>query len=669
MVTGPAQGRTTGAADTQSEAQSEAQSDAQMAWAAFDRLHLGYFNIDHRTGKVTRANNAFAQMFGYDTADDVLGVSVMQHYDDPKERAEAAARIYGHPDLKRQGFIRFEGQRTNTKTGAIVHVLFSLVPIWNENGEVIAVDGFAEQLASRQRTEKAFAESEERFRVLFDTGAIGQALVSPEGMVSRANVALARTLGQTAEQLTGRSLLDFVHPDDCAAAEAMLDPSQAVGGTAASAGQDWRLIHAAQQPVWGQVNGSWLYSDGKPHSLALFVLDVTHRKNLEETVLRMERLKAVGTLAGGIAHDFNNILAAIMGNLSLATAMIEGDDSVATLLRQAELAGMRARELTQQLITFAAGGSPIKAPISLEKIARDTAAYCLPRFGVVAEFDIEPDLCAVAGDAGQVGQVFQNLFVNAAEAVPNSGVITVRMRNCAAGQVEGPNGHLGRCVSVEVSDSGPGMTGPQLQRVFDAYYSTKRRGSGLGLATVLSIIKRHDGHIEASSAVGLGTTMRFWLQASNEDPTSDAERPTGISINFVGSLRVLVMDDEPLVLSATQTILERLGAKVAVAAEGNAAVEAHRDAVESGTPFDVVILDLTVHGGMGGVETLAAMRSVQPDVKAIVCSGYSTDPVMADPAAFGFSAVLPKPFSLAQLAEVVKSVTHGARDATGKTNY
>lgn len=630
---------------------------AAKAWHAFERIQLGYFGVDHAHGTISRANDAFARMFGYEDAAAVVGVSIIGHFTDPRERAEAAARIYGHPDLKANGYVRFEARRLNVKTNELVDVLMSLVPVFDATGAVVDVDGFCEHLGQRQRVEKAFADSEERFRILFETGAIGQALLSPEGMLTRVNASLAQLLGRPAEALVGTNLQELLDPAEHTAATEMLTHDLAVTGNAAHSGDEWRFVHPDGTTVWCQVAGSWMVREGHAHSLALFVLDISRKKYLEEQILRMEKLKAVGTLAGGIAHDFNNALAAILGNLSLAGALLKNDPQVAELLAQAELAGKHASELTQQLITFAAGGSPVKVAVDLNQVVYDAVGSCLPALGIAAEVDAVADLLAVEADRGQIGQVVQVLLLHAAEAGPRDGKVRVCLRNCLSPEDFPPELPTGPLVRVDVTDAGPGMSADQLARVFDPYYSTRRNGAGLGMATVQSIIRRHHATIEAYSQPGQGTRISFWLKAAAHQPAAVAERPTGLGLSFDRPVTVLVLDDEPMVLRATQTILTRLGAVVTAATTGEQAVLAHQEAVALGRPFDVVILDLTVHGGMGGIEALEQMLLLQPSVRAVVCSGYSSDPAMSDPESYGFKAVLPKPFSLAQLAAAVRELT------------
>lgn len=509
--------------------------------------------------------------------------------------------------------------------------------------------------------EQALAESEGRFNILFDTGAIGHALLAADGTIARANAALANSLGVDAASLSGAQLLNFLHPHDHARALRMLDPQQAHGVKAAGTGQEWRFRHRDGGIVWCQVSGSWLPGRAHGPSLALCVSDTSAKRRLEDAVLRMEKLKAVGALAGGIAHEFNNILAAMLGNISLAESLVEGNAEAAALLTAAEKAGLRARELTQRLITFAAGGCPVKVPTAIDKLGRDALTACLRDRGVVGHLEVADGLWPAQVDPGQIAQVLQNLIANACEALPHAGYLTVRMRNCTTERDFPPGADEQRLIRVDVVDTGPGIAAQQLSRLFDAYRSTKGRRVGLGLATVLSIVKRHGGYVDVASELGRGTTITFWVQAADPGPGAEQVAPPRPDHHFVDSLRVLVMDDEKMVLDMTQAILCRLGAQVAATADGAAAVAAHADALQEGRPFDVLILDLTVPGGMGGIEALAQMKILQPDVKAVVCSGYSADPVMGEPGRFGFAAVLPKPFTLAQLAEVVGRL--GQRDA------
>ena len=624
------------------------------AEATLEAIGIGTFTIDHVTGTITTCSLAFARMFGFATAEAMRGVVVAQHYADPKEREEASARIYGHPDLKRDGYIRFEAQRTR-RDGTPIDVLFSLVPTFGADGQVACVSGLAELLSQRRNADKAFRASEERFRALFETSAVGMALATPQGLIVRANAAFCAFLDRAEQDTVGRPLLDFVHPGDYADAALQL-ALPADGSSPPLVGAQWRFARADVEPVWANVSSSWLVQDGVPHSRVVIVQDVTQQKHMEMLVQRVEKLEAVGLLAGGIAHDFNNLLTGILGSVSLALTDSTLTARTRSSLELAEGSGLRARELTQQLITFAKGGSPVKKAVSIVQIAEQTAAFCLSGARCGITFTVARHLRGVEADAGQLGQMFQNLLMNAAEAMPRGGDIRVRFANADITRADHPVLRAGPYVRIDVEDSGEGISESHLARIFDPYFSTKERGSGLGLATVLSVAQRHGGHVEVRSRLGEGSVFSVFLPASDAIADVPVRAPREATVAHKAGSRVLVMDDEPSVREVAKAALEHAGHTCTTTNDGQEAIAEYERALLAGTPYDVIILDLTVRGGMGGVDALQRIRALDPAVRAIVSSGYSTDPVMADCRAYGFAAVVPKPFTLEQLVQAVREL-------------
>jgi len=380
--------------------------------------------------------------------------------------------------------------------------------------------------------------------------------------------------------------------------------------------------------------------------------EMLERQRMEQDLVRAQKLESLGVLAGGIAHDFNNLLGAIMGNLSLALLDCEPAHPAHRQLANAEKASLRAQELTQQLLTFSKGGAPLKRPVSLAGIVREAAGFSLAGSSVKYDLVIADDLWAVEADEGQLTQVFQNLLLNADHAMPGGGVIRITAHNIITGPEAIPFLREGRYVHVTVKDHGTGIAPENLQRIFDPYFTTKEKGSGLGLAATYSIIKKHDGHITVDSLIGKGSVFHVYLPATERGPDADA----GTAAVRMGSARVLVMDDEEDMRRATGDMLSRLGYSVAFAEEGMQAVVRYQMAMEAGIPFDAVIMDLTIPGGMGGKEAVRKLLEIDPLAKVIVSSGYSQDPVMADYRGHGFQGRVTKPYRVHDLSEVVAAV-------------
>jgi signal transduction histidine kinase/CheY-like chemotaxis protein len=377
---------------------------------------------------------------------------------------------------------------------------------------------------------------------------------------------------------------------------------------------------------------------------------------LQAELERSSRLDSLGVLAGGIAHDFNNLLTAIMGNLGLMRLDEGAMQQVGELVDNAERASKRASEITQQLLTFAKGGDPVRSAVDLAEVVQEAADFVRHGSNVKVVFEIEPGLPHANVDAGQISRVVHNLVLNAMQAMPEGGLVRLALcaRNLQAAEL--PPLSAGRYLQLTLADNGPGIAPEQLPRIFDPYFSTKVKGSGLGLATAHSIVKKHEGHIEVESALGRGTTFRLWLPVA-DCPLAGKPVEAG-SVQVRAHAKVLFMDDEDAVCRVARAILQHAGHNVTVVHDGAAAVEAFREARDADRPYDLVILDLTVPGGMGGREAVAELRQIDPAVRVIASSGYSQDPVMASHRAFGFTAVLPKPYDPDSFIRVINQVRH-----------
>jgi CheY-like chemotaxis protein len=373
-------------------------------------------------------------------------------------------------------------------------------------------------------------------------------------------------------------------------------------------------------------------------------------------MLRATKLESVGVLAGGIAHDFNNLLTVIMGNVTLAMLDTQVHSAGGHWLQEAEKGLMRARDLTHQLLTFAKGGDPIRSAVQLAEVVKETAQFCLHGAKAKCQFEIESDLWSADVDKGQIGQVVQNLVLNASQAMPQGGVIWVNLSNDAAPPLR--TGLAGPTVRLSVSDTGSGIRPEHVSRIFDPYFTTKREGSGLGLATVYAIVKKHGGYIEVESEVGRGTRFRIWLPATKAVRQATlSHAPFGGASAMNG--RVLLMDDEEGIRTMASQLLKRIGFLVEATPDGASAVEAYRRAMAEGRRFDLVIMDLTVPGGMGGLECMRELQRIDPVVRAIVSSGYSSDQVMSDHRAYGFAGMIPKPYRITDFAKVIRQVLEG----------
>jgi signal transduction histidine kinase/ActR/RegA family two-component response regulator len=418
------------------------------------------------------------------------------------------------------------------------------------------------------------------------------------------------------------------------------------------------LDHAVEIPLLHK-NGTVLLADVSARRTVIsnrrcvvgVFRDARERLRREEEQLQVQKLESIRTLAAGIAHDFNNLLTGLIGNVSLAQLQLDKDIQAWELLDEAQRAAMRGTALTRQLLTFAKGGAPVRTRINIVQVVRDSANLAVVGSNVQCHFDLPSDNSAVTGDEGQLAQVFQNLVRNAVEAMPGGGTVVVR--------VSQQKSNHGDEVCIEVSDHGAGIAPEVLDKIFTPFFTTKDKGSGLGLAVAFSIVQNHGGRIQVSSKLAAGTTFRVSLpevKGQESPPTPSPQVPAR-------GCRILVMDDEAMVMRMAERVLQSAGYQTQGAANGEAAVEAYRTSIARGQPIDVVILDLTVPGGMGGREAAEKILAIAPAARLVVSSGYSEDALMANFRGYGFCGVLPKPYNAQQLCDAVQAALRAEQPA------
>ncbi len=390
--------------------------------------------------------------------------------------------------------------------------------------------------------------------------------------------------------------------------------------------------------------------------LLVSIFDMTERRKMEEELLKAQKLESLGVLAGGIAHDFNNMLTVMLGNIALAKMRLNKDDAVTTRLEKAETAIHRAKELTRNLLTFSRKGELSKKTVAIGELVRETANFALSGSRSRCELSIPADLWPVEADEGQMSQVIDNIIINADQSMPEGGTIRVECENLPEWSSGLPLMKAPRYIRISIGDQGPGISPEIREKIFDPYFSTREGKSGLGLATSYSIINKHGGHIALESEPGAGATFHIYLPAAE---AMKEERGKEESKALKGNERVLIMDDEEEVREVAEGLLNSIGCVIALARNGTEALELYLNARETGQPFDAVILDLTVSGGMGGIETIKKLVEIDKEVKAIVSTGYSNDPVMAEYRKYGFLGALNKPYKLQEMSEVLSQVLAG----------
>ncbi len=502
----------------------------------------------------------------------------------------------------------------------------------------------------RRKLEQAglqLLRSEERYKEIFDS--TGDAIFIHDAEtgrlvdVNRAMLEMYRCSREQALNLSAENFSAGVHPYTWEEAKARI--KVVIDGTPQLF--EWHARRLDGELFWVEVALKYGEFGGGKWVIAT-VRDIEDRKRMEDELLKSAKLQSLGVLAGGIAHDFNNLLTAVMGNVSMAVSDLESGNPVMPLLRDIERASQRAQTLTRQLLTFARGGEPVLEVTRIESVIRDAAEFVMRGSAATCDFDIPADLWPTEVDPGQIGQVIQNLVINARQASGDKGHVHISCAN-----IKDRNTSAGPYIRITVDDDGPGFSAEDREHAFDPYYTTKHDGNGLGLAICHSVIKRHGGRIALDGSPSGGARVVCELPAipgAVIDTAQAGERLQDLA------QKVLVMDDDPMVRQLAVRMLEHFGCSVTQVADGEEALRAYDQAMVQGAPFDLVIMDLTIPGGMGGKEAVARLLELDPAAKAVVTSGYSSDPVLARYRDFGFRAAIVKPYRLAQLNAVLAAV-------------
>ncbi|MBA4371413.1 MAG: hypothetical protein C0402_00980 [Thermodesulfovibrio sp.] len=525
------------------------------------------------------------------------------------------------------------------------------VPLRNENNEIVSLLGVTRDITDSRNSEKALRESERRFRETLENANLIAVQLDEEGTVTFANKYLAALTGHTVTDIIGSNWMDLLIPAEvrekireiysiCIHSDKI---TQQYENEILTKTGERRLI------VW--TNSYMRGASGAVIGITSLGLDITEHRSLEEQLRQTQKLESIGTLAGGIAHDFNNLLQGVFGYLSMARISISDKDKALSMLEQAEKALHLSVNLTSQLLTFSKGGKPVKKTVKLPPIIENAVKFALSGSQNRCHIRVPEQLWPILADEGQVSQVIHNMVLNADQAMPLGGDIEITASNQEV-PGEGMPSILahGRYVRIAVRDSGAGIPQEYLSKIFDPYFTTKEKGSGLGLATSYSIIRNHGGLIEVSSGAGNGTVFTIYIPAAGA-AAEDRKEPVAPAMGR--RLKILVMDDEAMVRNVAGELIRALGHEVEHAEHGESAVALYQKSTQAGTPFDLVILDLTIRGGMGGLETLKALKKIDPGVKAAVSSGYSDDAAMGEYKQQGFIASLKKPYAIEGLKKIL----------------
>ncbi|MDR3631774.1 MAG: PAS domain S-box protein [Desulfocapsaceae bacterium] len=518
------------------------------------------------------------------------------------------------------------------------------------NGRARRIVGTHIDITDRKKAEDALRESNDTFRLTFDFSPDSvniNRLV--DGLYVDINEGFTRTTGYTREDVLGRSSLDlniWHNPAD----RRLLTDGLLQKGFYENLESQFKKKNG--ELITGLMSARIITLKGVKHIISI-TRDITEHKTHEKERLKLEKLESLGILAGGIAHDFNNILTGIMGNISFAKVFLDTAHKSYKPLDEAERAAVRAEELAHQLLTFARGGKPIKKMVSPRHLVNEALSFVLHGSNVKGIAEIPDNIHALEVDAGQISQVFQNIIINAAQAMPGGGILAVTAANEEIAENNTFALPPGPYIRLSFTDQGSGISEENLKKIFDPYFTTKSAGIGLGLSSVHSIISRHGGHISVESTPGRGTIFTLRLPSTGASYTAHQTENAVQESCLLRGGSVLVMDDDQMIRDVASSMLVHLGYSVTTCASGEEAVEVYRSAQEAGHPFLMGIMDLTIPGGLGGKEAAQQILSFAPKACLVVSSGYSNDPIISNFKEYGFCGAIAKPYNIGQFKEIL----------------
>ncbi|MFW6221772.1 MAG: PAS domain-containing hybrid sensor histidine kinase/response regulator [Fibrobacterota bacterium] len=515
------------------------------------------------------------------------------------------------------------------------------------------------EVTKRKQAEKDLAKEKELLDVTLRS--IGDGIISTDtsGRILLINGVAEALTGVSGREVIGKHFSEIFQPLDIETQKEIAGPTETVisggktveGEVMLPVGQSRRRIIFTASPM----------RDSSEQIIGTVVAlhDATERRRMEEELFRARKLEAIGVLAGGIAHDFNNILTGIITNLFMVKTGLKANSEPYDLVTDAEKAAFQASKLTKQLLTFAKGGAPVKENASIDELIEDSVGFCLSGSNIECELQLDEDLWSVEIDRAQIDQVLNNLLTNAKQAMPQGGSVVIRAQNM---EIQDKISDVteavlpllpGTYLKITIKDNGCGITRENMTRIFDPYFTTSDKRAGLGLSTVYSIVQKHNGFITVKSRVGKGTKFIFYLPARKQEKKEISEQIPRCR----GTKRILVMDDDEIIRVVVERILKNAGYQVETTTNGIDALYAYERSMNNGEPFNLVLMDITIPGGMGGKKTIEQLLSLDPNAKVIASSGYSNDSIMTNYREYGFVGVLPKPFNVAEFMQVIAQVT------------
>ncbi len=602
-------------------------------------------------GTILYVNGAWREALGY-RPEELADMSIFDviHPDCVDCGPEFKSVVCGH----KEG--RFETSFI-TRTKQTIVLEGNVNPMFEDN-RFVGTRGIFRDITLRKQAEIDAAAEREQLAVTLRSIGDGVITTDIHGRVVLINKVAERLTGWRQEEARGQTIAAVVPLRDEKTGAERACPIDEVLRTGRPCDLDGAAMLVSRSGNRHLITDSVapiLNSDSVVIGAVLVFRDVTERKKLEDRLIKSEKIESLGVLAGGIAHDFNNLLNSIVANVDIGLRFSDPGGEVHRGLVRAQKASAKAKELTQQLLTFSKGGAPVKRLASIADLIRDTADFGARGANVRCEYDLPAELWRAEVDEGQISQVIQNLVINAVQAMPQGGTITIRARNEHRDGAGHPSLPAGSYVVISVHDQGHGIPREHRERIFEPYFTTKPGGSGLGLATTYSVVSRHGGTIEVESSEGSGTTFSVRLPAAPAAVAPAPAAPAPLPLRKSRG-RILVMDDDELVRETAVALLDLLGYQADVAEDGDRTLELYRRALRSGAAYDAVLMDLTIPGGKGGKATIKLLQEIDPAANVIVSSGYSTDAVMAEYRRHGFAGIVVKPYTMEELGAELERV-------------
>ncbi len=589
-------------------------------------------------------NKAFQDLFRASSPEEYIGKSV---FDLPITLEEAVAYHKADLELFRSpGRKTFEGTLT-FPDGSERRIISTKATFFKADGSVGGIVTYVADATKSHGADEELRRNEARSRYVAD--ASPEAVIfSEEGIVVDVNRRVHDMFGYGEDESLGLNVVDLVVPYDQSTSREAIIPGDEEKYETKGIKKDGTIF-----PI--EVHCRELDLKGKRVRIST-VRDLTERKSMEEEVLKWKNLQSLRTLAGGIAHDFNNLLMAVVGNVSLAKMNAHKESKIFNYLSRAEAMALMGKSLTEQILAFSNGTNSGRKILDIGCLVEETTKSALSGSMVKSEHTVSANLFPAEVDEEQIRQVVHNIIINAKESMSSEGVISVTCENVYT-RLEPGSSAKKAYVRTSIHDQGVGISDENMSKIFDPYFTTKeigsRKGVGLGLAICYSIVKRHEGYILVDSIPGKGTTFQVYLPAHTGDGKEEMVRK---KVAAQGRTRVLVMDDEEVILKITEELLQHMGYDVTTARNGEETIRLYKEAMERNDPFSAVILDLEIAGGMGGREAMEKLMALDPNIKAVVSSGYLNDPAIKEFKDYGFSDILPKPYDPNELDEKLRCI-------------